>query len=313
MRDTKSLLLLIVSSLLLVVSCILLWTWGYRVYQISKTEKNGVAPAGKRPANPALLKLDSSQNFSANNINLIEKNYDSVWGNADSLKIQLGIKLNEFNKLRNEISEILKKPGNSASLGVARQKIGELQQIVEELRSRNKDVENENKRLNEVLAQLSDYMKSPVPNAKRVAFEEKPLPVTTNDLTAGFTASELKLSAIMHNEDKEEETLQAQQTEKLVGSFIVKNNGNPTNSSEMMIVVIQPDGQVLKTSAWESGTFNSEDGKKIYSYKMRFEITKGETRRLLFTLSTDKYQKGNYTMQIYHNGMLIGKMFKTLS
>ncbi len=164
-----------------------------------------------------------------------------------------------------------------------------------------------------MLAQLSDYMKSPAPNAKRDAFEEKPLPVIKNELTAGFTASELKLSTIMLNEGKEEETLQAQQTEKLVGSFVVKNNGNPTNSSEMMIVVIQPDGQVLKTSAWESGTFNSDEGKKIYTYKLRFEITNGETRRLLFTLNTDKYQKGNYSMQIYHNGILIGKMFKTLS
>ena len=81
----------------------------------------------------------------------------------------------------------------------------------------------------------------------------------------------------------------------------------------MMVVVLQPDGRVLKNSEWDSGSFNTPDGKKIYSYKLSFNYAKGEQKQLLFSLKADKYQKGNYTMQVYYNGILIGRVSKTLS
>ena len=52
---------------------------------------------------------------------------------------------------------------------------------------------------------------------------------------------------------------------------------------------------------------------KIYSSKMRFDYSKGEIKKLNFSLSSDKYMKGNYILQIYHNGVLIGKLSKSLS
>jgi regulator of replication initiation timing len=313
MRDTKSTLLLIVSFLLLVVSCVLLWTWGYRVYRSGNIDTRTESPVSKGLATPAGSPADTLQkNFTAV-VNSLDNQLDATWTHADSLKARLDIKLAEFNKLRNEITELLKNPGNNADLGMARQKIGELQQVVDELRNRNRDVENENRRLNTVLAELSAYTKNPAPNMKRVSFEEKQPAETTNNAAVAFTASDLVLSAITLHADKEEETQQAQQTEKLVGSFLVKNNSNLSGNTEMIVVVLQPDGQVVKTSAWESGTFNTPEGKKIYSYKIRFDMLKGESRRLLFSLSTDKYQKGNYTMQVYYNGLMIGKMYKTLS
>lgn len=314
MRDTKSILLLIVSFLLLIVSCVLLWTWGYRVYQESGHDKKVAAVVPQQNTDPAVIVQDSSQRSLYTTVNAPGAKLDSIWSNADSLKNQLDLKVDEFNKLRGEITTILKTPGNNADLGMARQKIVTLQQIVDDLRSRNKDVENENKRLQEVLQQLSAYMKpaDQNQNVKRVALEEK-IPVTSSEPVIAFTASDLRLSAIMTDKEKEEETLQAQQTGKLVGSFTVKNNTGQANSSEMLIVVLQPDGQVLKASAWESGVFNTPEGKKVYSYKVRFDLTKGEARRLLFTLSADKYQKGSYIMQVYHNGTMIGRMLKTLS
>ncbi len=70
---------------------------------------------------------------------------------------------------------------------------------------------------------------------------------------------------------------------------------------------------MLQNSAWESGVIDTKDGKKIYSSKMLFDYDKGEIKHIKFTVSTDKYQKGNYTMQVYHLGKMIGKTFRTLS
>ena len=86
------------------------------------------------------------------------------------------------------------------------------------------------------------------------------------------------------------------------------NRGNPLRWPKL-----QPDGRVLKNSEWDSGSFNTPDGKKIYSYKLSFNYAKGEQKQLLFSLKADKYQKGNYTMQVYYNGIMIGRVSKTLS
>ena len=106
--------------------------------------------------------------------------------------------------------------------------------------------------------------------------------------------------------------MQSEQTEKFLGSFIVKSNFNQSNSAEIIVVVLQPDGHVMQSSTWESGTFDTREGRKIYSSKLHFEYTNGEAKRLSFSLSADKYQKGEYVMQVYYNGMMIGKTFKTL-
>jgi hypothetical protein len=81
----------------------------------------------------------------------------------------------------------------------------------------------------------------------------------------------------------------------------------------MVVVILQPNGQVLKTSGWESGTFNTADGKKIYSYKFNFNYSRGEAKKLAFTLKTGSLVKGNYTMAVYYNGQMIGKTVKTFS
>ena len=82
---------------------------------------------------------------------------------------------------------------------------------------------------------------------------------------------------------------------------------------EMLVVVLQPDGRVLKNSEWDAGSFNTQEGKKLYSYKLNFTYARGEPKRLNFSLRADRYQKGNYTMQLYYNGLMIGKAVKTLS
>jgi TolA-binding protein len=326
MRDSKSSLLLLVSLILFLMSFIILCTWGYNTYYRTKEEKHKagirlddsttIAKATSAIANAT---RDSLQRIYMATIKELDSKLDSTYNYADSLKGPLDLKLDEFFKLRNEIAIILKDKSTNANLGVARQKINELQRRVEELIGRNKDVENENKRLYAMLKQLSVNMKEQEPqNARAVVFENRPgAESNTGNVSANanlFMAADLRLSALMETDNnKELETYQALQTDKLVGSFIVKNDNNPNSNDEVVVVVIQPDGKVLQKSSWESGTFNTRDGRKIYSCKVRFDYNKGEAKRLNFSLSSDKYLKGSYIMQIYYNGTMIGKLSKTLS
>jgi len=63
----------------------------------------------------------------------------------------------------------------------------------------------------------------------------------------------------------------------------------------------------------ESGSFDTNKGdKKNYTLKMRFEYNKGEPKQLLLSFECRNFQKGNYKMQVYHNGALIGQTIKKL-
>jgi IS30 family transposase len=317
MKDIKTLLLLVVSILLIVVSVFLLWTWTYRVKSITATveKKDSVMPtsanvASNEASNAAIT--DSLQRFYNSVLGNINRSIDSVRNSTDSLK-GLGTKLAEFYKLRTEISDLLKTKLSDADIAVAKQKIMELQLRVTQLRIANTDVEQENKRLTSLVAQLSSYQKTVATQNQPVA-DNRPVAQRTAFVASDISASDIKLNAVMETDDNnEQETVWAQQTSKFVGSFTVKNNTPQTNMIEMVVVVLQPDGKVLQKSTWETGTFDTKEGKKIYSYKLRADYNAGEAKRFQFSLSNDRYQKGNYTMQVYNKGVLIARVVKSLS
>jgi predicted nuclease with TOPRIM domain len=221
--------------------------------------------------------------------------------------------LNEIYKLRNDIGDILKNRGaTKADLNLARDKIGELQQKVNELHNQNADMEAEKKRLTAVLEQLNNDMKGLEQNAKRLDEENKSL-IEKINIASVFVASEIKLTPVTVKNSKEQETNDAKKTTKFIISFTVQNNISENTNAEVIIIVTQPDGQVLQNSVWDAGSFETRnEGRKNYSLKMKFEYQKGEPKHLLFSLNADSYQKGSYILQVYHNGILIGKTIKTL-
>ena len=317
-RDSKSLLLLLFPIGLLFLSLVVLFGLGFRFYFKDQNPPQATVIIKKDSAAVAVGVRDSLQKIYTATIIELDNRLDSIWNNTDTLAGNLDIKLNEFYKLRKEITSLLISGNNKNDFGIAGKKIGELQQKVEELSRRNQDVENENKRLNDILAQLKNNAKPQQPALVRIVTENKPViekntAATSSPVITSFTASDIRLSAVKLSDEKEEETVNAEQAEKLVATFQVKNNFNQYNNTEVDVVVMQPDGTVLQPSAWETGTFNTPEGKKIYSGKMRFEYSKGENKKLRLSLSSEKFQQGNYIMHLYHNGTLIGKTVKQLS
>lgn len=329
MKDTKTILLLVVSVLLLLVSFALLWTWGYQFSSFTK-DKSGTVYILKDSTEAANATRDSLRRVYASTVAGFAK-LDSAWNRADSLKTGLDIKFNEFYKLRDEITQLLKNPENQTDLESARIKINELQDRVEALRVRNIEVEQENKKLLAMINQIrqqsnnqpsgstvsggnSNPLITPVSNRARATVPSQQATAAPAAEPAGnlFSSSDMRLSALMVDQGKEMETNEALQTDKFTGSFIVRNNAMPINSAEVYVVVIQPNGRVLQNSAWDAGSFVTKEGRKIFSCKLRFDYNKGEAKRLQFSLSGDRFEKGNYILQVYHQGTLIGRMVKTL-
>lgn len=310
--DKKVSLLFISLLLLLLASLALLFTWGYyKFYYNNKVDKPITQLIAKTQIDSNEDYRDSLQKIYASTINNISTGQQTTLENTDSVNFDSELNPAGFYKLKKEIEAILKNHPLKADLDIARQKIAELQNKLTGLYNKNINAEAENKRLNGKLNQLTNEIKSVEKNIITDKSNNKIVSSNTNAASV-FTASQLRVTALMVNEGAEQETTQAEKTDKLVGTFTVKSNSTQSNNAEIIVVVLQPDGHVMQGSAWESGSFNTRDGRKIYSSKLNFEYSAAESKLLLFSLSTDSYQKGEYTMQIYSNGNIIGKASKTL-
>ncbi|MBK8712156.1 MAG: hypothetical protein IPL97_09845 [Niastella sp.] len=314
MKDSKTILLLTVSILLLIASMVLLWTWGYNYGTHQKTTPVATVSVNNftEPKN-----LDSTAKNYLEKLTVIDKSIDSVWGAKDTLKADLASKLAQFYTLRQEINTLLNKPreNNSQSTAILKtvqDKLTAMQLKITELRNTNLSVENENRRLNEMLKQLRESGQiEPATLPAQKTGTNNTVPASKSAGLA-YSASNLNLTAYA-DENTQKETINADQVSKIVGSFTFKNNSNVPGAAEVIVVVLQPNGKVLQKSAWESGTFISNNGKMIYSCKLRNDYAPGESRKLAFTLNQENYLKGNYTMQVYYNGVLIAKTIKSLS
>ncbi len=324
MKDTKSLTLLLLSSVLFLLSIILLCTWGYQYYHQIQDDKSKSQQAAKSAATIADDTRDSLLKIYKITLNDLDNRADTAYYIADSINGQLNVNLQEFYRLRDEIASLLQAQTPKAEdLVLAKKKITELQQRLEQLRFRNTDVEAENKRLRAVIDQLSKSRASQQENNIQGAPEAVPeytsnrpaaaTPEKNNAPDGGITAVNLNLNAFTGNDNNETITSLATAAEKLVGSFTIKNNSGSNSLCDLVVVVTNPEGKVIQKSAWESGTFETSKGKRIYTMKIRCETGKGESKQLNFSLSPDSYPKGNYTMLIYHDGKVIARATKALS
>ncbi len=293
----------------------LVGTWVYHLYDKTNYSRKRKEIFVKDSLAVAQDVQDSLQKIYTATINGLDTQLTAARSNEGLLKGELGNKLSEIYRLRAEIAAILK--NNNAKkedLVLARQKTAELQQLVLELQGKNSSIEEEKQQISAVLDKVNIQVKNLEGGMQQLSQENK---VLTEKLSAAsaFVASEVKLTPVMVKNDKETETTNAGKVSKMIVSFAVQNNVAEANDAEVFIIVNQPDGTVMKPDAWESSSaLQTKSGeKKIYTRKIRFEYAKGEAKRLFFSLNPDDYQRGNYTVQLYHNGYMIGQASKNLN
>lgn len=311
MKDYKSILLIFVSLLLLTVSLALLWTWGYNYGKKKYTPPTSV---GVDSMGNKILTKDSLNQLYINALNNINT-LDLALSKADSLKLDITFKLTEFNNLRDEISTLLSNPTDIEGLSAAQQKIGILQSKVDELRRQNLAIQQENKRLGILLDNLAkegDTGNDVITEAKTVITELKETPEKSNP-SGVLTISDLNIVGLTNDDINLTETDIADNLNRFSGSFLVRNNLSQNAFGEVMVVIIQPNGKVLQSSSWDSGTFETKEGRKIYTSKVKFDCNKGELKKIPFSVSANQYEKGNYQALLYQNGNLITKISKSFN
>jgi hypothetical protein len=316
MKETRISLLLLLSMSLLLLAFVILFIWGFMYY---RKAINAVPPATMVVVNDSAgivaKTRDSMQKVFTSTINKINAALDSTRSNTDSVQFNMDARLKEFYTLKTEIDRLYDARLSPAQVAQAREKLGVLQNRLEEWRGKYAEVTEENKRLSDLIARMGESINNSEQalNTRPTAEPARVLAKTVGNLNTpqGLSVTDLQLKAI--TEDQQQETFQALQTGQFQGSFVIRANGASMQYDEIYVVLQQPDGRVLTQSAWDSGSFETRDGRKIYSYKLRFDYQQGENKRLNFSIEAEQYQKGTYTMQVYHKGVLLARTTKSLS
>lgn len=301
LKESRISFLLLFSLSLLLLAFIILFAWGFIYYRnAAETVKAQPTIIIKDSSAIAASIRDSLQKIYSNTWNQLNQQLDAANTNADSLQGNIDVKYREFSQIRTEIARLLEINKTPTQIDAARIKLVELQLRLDDWRRKYNDVAAENARLSALLKQLVS-----VPGS-RSNVPSQTVPTAIPAASREIVTNTMQVQAWQLRAEEEADKV------KLKGSLEVTNNDN-NPSVEMFVVILQPDGKLLKQSGWDSGSFETKDGPKIYSCKLRFDCPRGENKLLNFSVPSGNFQKGMYSIQVYHKGVMVARGNKSLS
>jgi myosin heavy subunit len=283
----------------------LLGTWGYIIYDKSKNKEV------IQQKDVQYAALDSSKNQ-------VQKEYedallrlDAMTGANTKLDSLVKTRDKELEQTKSRIKTLVSKQNaTAADLAEAKSLIKELNgkidgyvAEIERLQGENQTLTQEKNTLTTQKAELEQNL-STTTTAKQVA-EEKV------DIGSTLHASNFKINAINEKSGgKEKATSTAKRADKLRISFQLDENLiAPSGVKDLYILVTDPAGKLVSEQGLNSGTFSTrKDGEKQFTNKVSVNYEQGAVKPVSFDLKqTDKYQPGNYKVEVYHNGFKIGE------
>ena len=241
---------------------------------------------------------------------------DSMTGLNGSLQEKLSVSNSEIAKAKSEIRSILnKKNASTAELSRAKQLIAKLNGTIATMQEDIARLTNENQTLGQEKVALTAEREVLTADKQKLTTD---LETTTTakvylekkvDVASTLNASNIAITPIqVRNNGKEKVSEKAKRVDKLLITFDVVNRIAEPGQADVYVVVIGPDGKPVTTSASAASTFTTrEDGDKAFTAKLPVDIETAKRKNVEFALTQPtSFKEGNYRIQIYQNGFLIG-------
>lgn len=261
-------------------------------------QKNNVTKE-KTVITQELKQVESSKETLQNEYNASLARLDDLTGKNAQLDNQLKAKNSELTKTKARIQTILSKSN------ATEKEIKEARGLVRKLNTRISDYEKQITVLKEQNTQLTVERDSVV--TTNSTLQEKV------NLAKVLHASNIRMMAIDLRKGgrKEKETTKAKRVDMLRITFdIDENRIAESGSKDLKICIINPNGELLSNAALGSGSFKTAQGQSKY-----FSVTKSVSLQVdqpVKDINVDwqqsaEYEKGAYSVEVYHEGYLIGK------
>lgn len=287
----------------------LLGTWGYIIYDKSKT-KEVIQQKDVQYAS-----LDSVRNQLLTDYQAAEIRLDKMTSENTKLDSLVKTRDKDVASMRSRIKTLINKQNASAAdLSEARKLINQLNGKIEEYVLEIERLQGENQQLTADKEQLTTEKQQLTDTLNTALTENKDLSSKV-DVGSTLNATNFHLAAINEKKSgKESETSKAKKADKFRVSFDVENRLTLTGTKDLYIIVSNPEGQVVKEDGLGSGSVNTrEDGDKEFTNKVSIDYEQGKRKNVSFDLKqTDKYQPGTYKVEVYQNGFKIGEGAVTL-
>lgn len=274
---------------------------GYAVYSYSETKKS-IQQKETIIAKTVDEKSEVQTNFDASLARL-----DSMSTVNADLNGQLAEKNNEIARVKSEIRSILnKKNATAAELGRAKTLIASLNEKISSLETDIAQLKQDNELLtnnNTLLKQEKESLTKDLAATKEVkqSLEKKV------EIASTLNASNIEITPInVKSNGKERISTTAKRVDKFIVRFDVDNRIIQSGTTEVYVVVLGPDGKAINTGA---ETFTTRDEVAMpFTAKMPVDLETAKKKHVEFAfIPNADFVQGNYTVQIYQNGFLIGQ------
>ena len=286
----------------------LLGTWGYVLYEKNKTTE----------------KIQTVQNqnigFMSQRDSLkmlydeAEIRLDSITGANNNMEGQLSERQKDITGLKTEIKSIIyKKNASDKELKRAKTLIASLNDNISNMEAELAMLKNENQQLTFTNSKLSSD-KAGLEKDLQVKKSENESLTQTVDVASTFNASNIQVKSLNEKSSgKEKTTTTAKKVDKLLVSFDVVNRIAQSGPADLYIMVTAPDGKVIADPNLGSGMLTTRiDGEKAFTTKLPIQYEQGAPKNIQFPINQSNFEKGDYKVEIYHNGFKIGEGTRTL-
>lgn len=252
----------------------------------------------------------------------IQSSFDASLARLDSMQTantEMNSKLTASNeqitKMKSEIRSILnKKNASAAELAKARNLISQLNGKINDLEAQIASLQQENDTLRQNVAVLTTEKQTishvlDSTNVIKTNLEKKV------DVASTLNANNISITPVkVRNNGKEVVKTTAKKVDKLVVSFDVNNRIIQNGTTDLYVVVIGPDGKPITTNNSQNDTFETRDSQSLsYTAKLPVDLEASKTKNVEFSFAPGgHFQQGNYKIQIYQNGFLIGEKTREL-
>ena len=228
---------------------------------------------------------------------------DSLTNQNTSLQGDLLDKSNQIQKLKSNISTILRKQNaTDVELAEAKTLIADLNGKVTNLfadlskaQAENKDLSAKNEVLNTTNTTLNTNLTATQKERERL-----------QDIGSTLHASTFSIQALRVKDDGSEKvTSNTKRANTIRLSFqIDRNKITPTGAQELFVCITSLDGKAFN----ETGKINTrEDGAKAYSNKLSVQYEQNKDLPVSYDIKNITFTEGEYLVEIYHNGFKIGE------
>ncbi len=288
----------------------LLASGSYYAYDKSSSN-NTIKGQQEQIAKVTLEKSDLQSKFDASLARIDEMNVNNT-----HLTAQLEDKNVEIEKAKIEIRSILHKNAVTQSeLSKAKTLIAGMNSSISEMEKTIAQLTEDKRVLHEQNVALTTDKTNLTSELEATNVAKKELEGKV-DVASTLNASDITITPLnVKKSGKAKVTASAKKVDKLMVNFNLSNRIIKPGSTDLYVLVIGPDGKPISSGESFSGVFKTrEEGDKFFTAKLPVELETAKTKTVSFSFvpeNTD-FVQGDYQIQIYQNGFLIGQAKSTL-